>query len=132
MIKAVLLKPLDGFPEGSEREFDKADFDALKALGAVRAAGPREDGPTIAEYLAAGYLAENYPPQGYVSRSTPEEIAIAVAAHAAAASQATAVPPGGEKMAAPPANKMAPPVANKAASAPASKGSRDVQLGREG
>lgn len=38
MIKAVLLKPLDGFPAGSEREFDKADFDRLKGMGAVKAA----------------------------------------------------------------------------------------------
>lgn len=42
MVKAVLLKPLDGQPAGSEREFDKADFDSLKAMGAVRAAGGGE------------------------------------------------------------------------------------------
>lgn len=36
MIRAILTKPLDGQPEGTEREFDKADFDRLKALGAVR------------------------------------------------------------------------------------------------
>lgn len=41
--------------------------------------GQREDGPTVAEYVAAGYLAENYPPTGYASRSTPEEIAAAIA-----------------------------------------------------
>lgn len=40
----------------------------------------REDGPTIAEFLAAGYQASNYPPKGYASRSTAEEIAAAVAA----------------------------------------------------
>ncbi|MDR6757833.1 hypothetical protein J2Y48_003130 [Mycoplana sp. BE70] len=39
MVKAVLLKPLDGQPEGTEREFSKADFDRLKALNAVGAAG---------------------------------------------------------------------------------------------
>jgi len=39
MIKAILIKPLDGDPEGSEREFDKVDFDRLEALGAVRKAG---------------------------------------------------------------------------------------------
>lgn len=38
MIKAILLKPLDGHPEGSEREFDERDFDALEAMGAVRRA----------------------------------------------------------------------------------------------
>lgn len=36
MVKAVLLKPLDGDPEGTSREFSQADFDRLKAKGAVR------------------------------------------------------------------------------------------------
>ncbi len=39
----------------------------------------RSDGPTVGEYVASGYLASNYPPSGYVSRSTPEEIAAAIA-----------------------------------------------------
>lgn len=43
---------------------------------------PRNDGPTVEQYVAAGYLATNYPPQDYASRSTPEEIAAAVAAQA--------------------------------------------------
>lgn len=38
-VKAILTKPLDGDPEGTEREFDKHDFDRLEALGAVRKAG---------------------------------------------------------------------------------------------
>lgn len=38
MVKAILTKPLDGQPEGSEREFDKVDFDRLHEMGAVRAA----------------------------------------------------------------------------------------------
>lgn len=42
MIKAILTKPLDGQPEGTVREFDKQDFDALKAMGAVRAAPASE------------------------------------------------------------------------------------------
>lgn len=41
MINAVLLKPLDGQPEGSEREFSKEDFEALKVMGAVRTAGTK-------------------------------------------------------------------------------------------
>ncbi|BEV43930.1 hypothetical protein [Afipia carboxidovorans] len=45
----------------------------------------REDGPTVAEFVAAGYPADKYPPSGYASRSTPEEIAAAVAAQASAA-----------------------------------------------
>lgn len=44
----------------------------------------RGGGPTVAEYVAAEYLAANYPPKGYASRSTPEEIADAIAAQAAA------------------------------------------------
>lgn len=28
----------------------------------------RTDGPTLAEFVAAGYLAENYPPEGYAER----------------------------------------------------------------
>ena len=50
MTKAILLKPLDGFPEGTERDFDKADFDVLKAMGAVRAAG--EGGEKLAPPVA--------------------------------------------------------------------------------
>ena len=38
----------------------------------------KEDGPTIHEYVAAGYLAKNYPPKGYASKSSEEEIKIAV------------------------------------------------------
>ncbi|CAH0355319.1 hypothetical protein SPH9361_03396 [Sphingobium sp. CECT 9361] len=35
MIKAILLKPLDGEPEGAEREFSQADFTMLEGLKAV-------------------------------------------------------------------------------------------------
>ena len=38
----------------------------------------RQDGPTIAEYVAAGYAPEDYPPSGYASRSTAEEIQAAI------------------------------------------------------
>lgn len=38
----------------------------------------REDGPTVAEWVEAGYLAASYPPEGYVSRSSQEEIDAAV------------------------------------------------------
>lgn len=40
----------------------------------------RDDGPTIDEFIAAGYDPKNYPPKGYLSRSTDEEIAVAVKA----------------------------------------------------
>ncbi len=39
---------------------------------------PREDGPTVAEWVEAGYLAANYPPQGFASRSSQEEIDAAI------------------------------------------------------
>lgn len=42
--------------------------------------GLKLDGPTIAEFVAAGYLAVNYPPEGYASRSSQEEIDAAVEA----------------------------------------------------
>ena len=38
----------------------------------------KQDGPTVHEYVAAGYLAKNYPPKGYASKSSEEEIKIAV------------------------------------------------------
>lgn len=42
--------------------------------------GLRLDGPTVAEYVTAGYPPANYPPTGYAARSTPEEIAAVIAA----------------------------------------------------
>lgn len=50
----------------------------------------RDDGPTIAEYVSAGYPATAYPPQGYASKSSAEEIAAAVAKEAAASQTALA------------------------------------------
>lgn len=47
---------------------------------AVIEAALAQRGPTVAEWVAAGYRAVNYPPTGYVSKSTPEEIAAAIAA----------------------------------------------------
>ncbi|MBW9113147.1 hypothetical protein JNB88_05730 [Rhizobium cauense] len=38
MVKAILIKPLDGDPEGSTREFSTEDFARLEAFGAVRKA----------------------------------------------------------------------------------------------
>ena len=107
MIKAILTKPLDGEPEGAIRELSQADFERLEAKGAVRPAadgdGLRQDGPTIADYVAAGYKSSSYPPHGYASRSTPEEIAAAVASEIEAEKAAPVVD-----------NKMAPAVDNKA------------------
>lgn len=47
---------------------------------AVQETGLRQDGPTIREWIAEGYKASAYPPSGYESKSSPEDIAAAVAA----------------------------------------------------
>ncbi|MDE2097470.1 MAG: hypothetical protein KGL39_09515 [Patescibacteria group bacterium] len=39
----------------------------------VNADGLRTDGPTLAEYVAAGYKAESYPPQGYAPKLEPPQ-----------------------------------------------------------
>ncbi|SRR6266852_8634651 len=38
----------------------------------------KDDGPTIAEYMAAGYKASTYPPKGWASKSSDEEIREAI------------------------------------------------------
>lgn len=38
----------------------------------------REDGPTVEQYVEAGYKASGYPPFGYASKSSDEEIKAAV------------------------------------------------------
>lgn len=118
MIKAILTKPLDGEPEGAIRELSQADFERLEAKGAVRPAadgdGLRADGPTIADYVAAGYKASSYPPHGYVARSTPEEIAVAAENAADKAGPVVAIETGVEKTAPVVDNKKAPKVLNKA------------------
>ena len=38
----------------------------------VDADGLRLDGPTLAEFVAAGYSAENYPPEGYAAKPDAE------------------------------------------------------------
>jgi hypothetical protein len=48
-----------------------------------KAPGP-DDGPTIAEWMAAGYKASNYPPAGFNPKSSPEEIEAAIEAELAA------------------------------------------------
>lgn len=37
----------------------------------------RTDGPTLAEYIAAGYSKESYPPEGYAAKADPAEAALA-------------------------------------------------------
>lgn len=71
----------DDTPTGDDdtsdtRTDDQKAADALKAEADAKAKaeadaapknaeGLRLDGPTLEEYVKAGYLAENYPPQGY-------------------------------------------------------------------
>jgi hypothetical protein len=49
-------------------------------LNQLDANGLKLDAPTIAEFVAAGYQATNYPPEGYASRSSQEEIDAAIEA----------------------------------------------------
>lgn len=66
-------------PKAYASEFDVVD----EPEGCSWQAGSlRHDGPTVAEYVEAGYQASNYPPAGFAPRSAPEEIAAAVAAQA--------------------------------------------------
>ena len=46
--------------------------------GGKQSTGRREAGPTVAAFVEAGYKVSNYPPEGYASRSTQEEIDAAV------------------------------------------------------
>ena len=62
---------------------NKCEVVAEDAKGKEPVTG-QNPGPTVEEYVAAGYRAENYPPQGHEPRSTPEEIAAAIEAQKAA------------------------------------------------
>jgi len=57
-------------------------IEAYKRAGIIvtdgKSSSLREDGPTIGEFIAAGYKASNYPPEGYASRSSADEIAEAL------------------------------------------------------
>lgn len=67
----------------------RAEAEAAKALKAaeqkkveetLKTAALRQDGPTIAEFVAAGYKPSAYPPAGYASKSPQEEIDAWIAA----------------------------------------------------
>lgn len=114
--------------EGTEHTVTRARGSQLKANGLVEILSDddddsgelKTDGPTIAEYVAAGYPAKNYPPNGYASRSSDVEIAEAI-------KQQESTPMtndtngGGEKAAPAPENKAAPKPSNKAAPKPVTK-----------
>lgn len=80
--------------------------------------GLRTDGPTVEEWVAKGYQATGYPPEGYESKSTPEQIAAAIAAQAPPAEQQTPAAP-----VAPSADASTAPPAPPAPAAPAAEGS---------
>lgn len=56
------------------------DLNAAEIATEAEAEELKQDGPTIEEFVKAGYNPENYPPAGYASRSKPEEIEAAIAA----------------------------------------------------
>lgn len=65
--------------EATMLHFANANHSATVATGGSSGAPALStQGPTVAQFVAAGYLAKNYPPEGYESRSTPEEIAQAI------------------------------------------------------
>ncbi len=82
-----------GFPDDQANRLIASGL-AVDVLAEDGAPPPalREDGPTIAEYVKAGYPASAYPPAGYAPRSSEAEIVDAVRAEteAKAAAQAGA------------------------------------------
>lgn len=74
------------FEDISELDLPEEFFKATTRLNAESAARPVVDpggGPTVAEWVASGYSASAYPPSGYHSKSSADEIAAAIAAEAA-------------------------------------------------
>lgn len=80
-METMKVKPW-GEGQGDYVLINKADFDPAvhEAYEGGSASELRRDGPTVEEYVAAGYHASSYPPSGYASKSTPDEIAAAIAA----------------------------------------------------
>ena len=85
-------QPFRGVPNGGiyPVEYVKGDecppeleAAAVEASAADGERATRQDGPTLREFLDAGYKASAYPPAGYAARNTAEEIAAAVAAERA-------------------------------------------------
>lgn len=116
---------------GSEHSVTRARAIALKASGLVEIISDeghpddggeelRTDGPTVDEYVAAGYPAKAYPPSGYASRSSAEEITNAITAQAVAGKQKEKTV-NEEKQSGPTPNKAARAPKNKAAPKAADK-----------
>lgn len=112
--------------EGTEHTVTRARGSQLKANGLVEILSDDDDdsgelktnGPTVSEYVAAGYPAKNYPPAGYASRSTDDEIAEAIKQQE---STSMTNETNGTKAVTPPDDKSAPAPSNKAAPKPANK-----------
>ena len=97
LIKFVKPDPRAGDVARLDSQRAQQFIDARTAVrlhegGAAPEPALRDDGPTVQAFVEAGYLAVNYPPAGYASKSTPEEIAAAVAA-ASSPDQAASNPP---------------------------------------
>lgn len=116
---------------GSEHSVTRTRAAELKANGLVEIISDedhpddgsedlRTDGPTVEEYVAAGYPASAYPPSGYASRSSAEDVAHAIAAQADGSKQEDK-PVNDEKQIAPITNKAARVPKNKAAPKAADK-----------
>ncbi len=111
--------------EGTEHTVTRTRAKQLEANGLVTILSddpvdddePKTDGLTISEFVEAGYDPKNYPPAGYASRSTTDEIAAAIAKQETDAM----ITDGAAKAATPPENKKAQAPANKAAPAPDTK-----------
>jgi len=121
------------YKEGDIRRGSEADFkhlipNVLVPIGVDDGASDealRMDGPTIEEYVAAGYPADRYPPFGYAARSTPEQIAAFIGSPAKAKVMPAVVEdePAAEPQPAlvPLEEKAEPAPLNKAEEAPANK-----------
>ncbi|KQQ60150.1 hypothetical protein ASF84_05440 [Pseudomonas sp. Leaf127] len=70
----VISAATDVFVQGDNPKIIEAYQRAGIKVSGADGDGLRLDGPTVSEFVAAGYKASNYPPQGYASRSTADEI----------------------------------------------------------
>lgn len=88
--KTPALTALLDAAKAKTADFEKLERAAWAELQAAKenrpslvdAQGLYTNGPTIAEYITAGYNPVNYPPAGFASRSTPDEVAGAAEAFA--------------------------------------------------
>jgi hypothetical protein len=90
--------------------------------------GLRLDGPTLEEYVKAGYKAENYPPKGYAAKPSSEgAVTPKPETDAQADQQPPAAPNQPEAPATQPPASVPAPVVEKAAEKPAGKPGKPPQ-----